>query len=144
MSKRCHISNAFSTRVRRASLVSQLIQLTNTLLISTALRLYPSVPVNLRIAQRTTWLPRGGGPDGDAPLLVRRGVGVGFLPYYLHRRKDLYGEDAHEFRPERWEGPELTNIGWGYIPFHGGPRLCLGSEFHSIPIKAINLTSLRI
>ncbi|KAF6240903.1 hypothetical protein HO173_000695 [Letharia columbiana] len=93
------------------------------------LRLYPSVPINVRIAQKTTWLPRGGGPDGDAPLLVRRGVGVGFLAYYLHRRKDLYGDDADEFRPERWEGPELANIGWGYIPFHGGPRLCLGKDF---------------
>lgn len=86
------------------------------------------MPINLRIAQKTTWLPRGGGPDGCAPLLVRRGTGVGFLPYYLHRRKDLYGEDAHEFRPERWEGSELANISWGYIPFNGGPRLCLGSE----------------
>ncbi|KAL9066240.1 MAG: hypothetical protein Q9161_007697 [Pseudevernia consocians] len=93
------------------------------------LRLYPSVPINVRIAQKTTWLPRGGGPDGDAPLLVRRGVGVGFLAYYLHRRKDLYGDDADEFRPERWEGPELANIGWGYMPFHGGPRLCLGKDF---------------
>lgn len=144
MSKRCHISNAFLTRVRRASLVAQLIQLIKTLLTSTALRLYPSVPVNLRIAQRTTWLPRGGGPDGDAPLLVRQGMGVGFLPYYLHRRRDLYGDDAHEFRPERWEEPKLANIGWGYIPFHGGPRICLGSEFRSAPIKHINLRSLGV
>lgn len=98
-------------------------------ILNETLRLYPSVPVNVRIAQKTTWLPRGGGPDGDAPLLVRRGIGVGFLPYYLHRRKDLYGDDADNFRPERWEGPELASIGWGYIPFHGGPRLCLGKDF---------------
>ena len=114
-----------------------------SLLTPTALRLYPSVPINVRIAQKTTWLPRGGGPDGDAPLLVRRGVGVGFLAYYLHRRKDLYGDDAGEFRPERWEGPELANIGWGYIPFHGGPRLCLGSEFHFQAI-IVKRRSLRV
>lgn len=97
-----------------------------------ALRLYPSVPINVRIANKPTYLPRGGGPNGEAPLLVRRGVGVGFVPYCLHRRKELYGADAHDFRPERWEGPELADIGWGYLPFHGGPRLCLGSElfFH--------------
>lgn len=94
-----------------------------------ALRLYPPVPVNMRIAQRTTWLPRGGGPDGADPVLVRREVGVNFLPYYLHRRKDLYGDDAHDYRPERWQGPDLATIGWGYIPFHAGPRICLGSEF---------------
>ena len=46
----------------------------------------------------------------------------------MHRRKDIYGQDAMEFRPERWEGPELTDIGWAYMPFHGGPRLCLGSK----------------
>ena len=94
-----------------------------------ALRLYPSVPINVRIARKTSYLPRGGGPNGEDPVLVPRNVGVGFVPYYLHRRKDLYGDDAHDFRPERWEGPELANIGWGYLPFHGGPRLCLGSEF---------------
>ena len=33
-----------------------------------------------------------------------------------------------DFRPERWEGPELDDIGWAYMPFHGGPRLCLGSK----------------
>ncbi|KAL8942224.1 MAG: hypothetical protein Q9211_001491 [Gyalolechia sp. 1 TL-2023] len=47
----------------------------------------------------------------------------------MHRRKSLYGEDADEFRPERWEGPELEHIGWGFMPFHGGPRICLGREF---------------
>ena len=94
-----------------------------------ALRLYPSVPINVRIARKTSHLPRGGGPNGQDPVLVPRNVGVGIVPYYLHRRKDLYGPDAHDFRPERWQGPELSNIGWGYMPFHGGPRLCLGSEF---------------
>jgi len=47
----------------------------------------------------------------------------------MHRSKEIYGEDANEFRPERWEGQELKNIGWGFMPFHGGPRICLGSKF---------------
>lgn len=110
------------------------------LLTSSALRLYPSVPVNFRIAHRTTYLPRGGGPTGEDPVLIPQGVGVGFVPYYLHRRKDLYGVDAQEFRPERWESPELANIGWGYVPFHGGPRLCLGSELR--PTKIVNFKSV--
>ena len=46
-------------------------------------------------------------------------LGVGFVPYYMHRRKDIYGEDAMEFRPERWEASELASIGWAYLPFHG-------------------------
>ena len=115
------------------------------LLTCPALRLYPSVPINFRVAHKTTHLPHGGGPIGDDPVLIPRGIGVGFVPYYLHRRKDLYGADAHEYRPERWEGPELANIGWGYIPFHGGPRLCLGSESRGSPSCDLRvlLTALR-
>lgn len=78
---------------------------------------------------KTTLLPSGGGPDGHSPVLVRRGTGVGFSTYHMHRLKSLYGEDATEFRPERWLGSELDDIGWGFMPFHGGPRMCLGSTY---------------
>lgn len=79
-----------------------------------------------------TTLPTGGGPDGKAPILIRPGEAVGYCVYVMHRRKDLYGEDADEFRPERWEGDALKDIGWGYLPFNGGPRLCLGREYYSL------------
>lgn len=93
------------------------------------LRLYPSVPVNSREVVRTTILPVGGGPDGKAPLLVQPGEAVGYCVYAMHRRKDIYGEDAEEFRPERWEDGGLKDVGWAYLPFNGGPRLCLGREY---------------
>ena len=48
----------------------------------------------------------------------------------MQRREDLYGPDAGTFRPERWEDSELADIKWGYLPFNGGPRLCLGSKLH--------------
>ena len=44
----------------------------------------------------------------------------------MHRRKDLWGEDAAEFKPERWEQRIPS---WQYIPFLGGPRICLGQQF---------------
>ncbi|RDL32646.1 Cytochrome P450 [Venustampulla echinocandica] len=93
------------------------------------IRLYTQIPVNVRVASKTTFIPRGGGPDGLSPLLLTKGTGIGFSPYHMHRHKDLYGDDANEFRPERWEGPELKSIGWGFMPFHGGPRICLGKDF---------------
>ncbi|KAI0866205.1 cytochrome P450 [Xylaria cubensis] len=94
------------------------------------LRLYPSVPVNSRAAIKPTILPLGGGPDGKDPVFVAKGQAVGYCVYALHRRKDIYGEDAHTFRPERWEGDELRNIhNYAYLPFNGGPRICLGQEF---------------
>lgn len=75
-----------------------------------------------------TTLPVGGGPDGRSPILVRPGEAVGYCVYAMHRRKDVYGEDAEDFRPERWGGDELKDVGWAYLPFNGGPRLCLGRK----------------
>ncbi|KAL3491421.1 cytochrome P450 [Aspergillus germanicus] len=98
-------------------------------------RLYPSVPVNSRTAIRTTTLPTGGGPTGTSPILVRKGEAVGYCVYAMHRWKDIYGPDADEFRPERWENDELDNVGWGYLPFNGGPRVCLGQEFAMLEAK---------
>ncbi|KAA6414009.1 MAG: cytochrome p450 alkane [Lasallia pustulata] len=98
------------------------------------LRLFPSVPVNSRSALKTTTLPTGGGPDGLSPVLVRKGEAVGYCVYAMHRRKDIYGDDAESFRPSRWdpdnkEGPDLKGVGWGYLPFNGGPRVCPGQDF---------------
>ncbi|KAM3086831.1 hypothetical protein ACMFMG_000954 [Clarireedia jacksonii] len=99
------------------------------------LRLYPSVPLNSRSSTCMTTLPSGGGPDGTSPILVREGEAVGYCIYAMHRRRDLYGEDAEQFRPERWDAVDeantvnLKDIGWGYLPFNGGPRVCLGQEF---------------
>lgn len=93
------------------------------------LRLYPPVPANLRFATKTTVFPRGGGPDGRSPILVRQGMGITYSPYLMHRRTELYGADANLFRPERWEDSKLAGIRWGFLPFNDGPRGCLGSKF---------------
>ena len=92
------------------------------------------MPVNTRTVHRTTFLPKGGGPDGSSPVLVRKGDNVAFCVYAMHRRKDLYGEDAEHFRPERWGDKNLplyqdeVNAAWGFLPFNGGPRVCLGRK----------------
>jgi len=91
------------------------------------LRLYPSVPLNGRTAVRNTVLPRGGGEDGLSPVFIPKGQRVDYTCYGLHRRKDLYGEDADAFRPERWE--EGVGRGWEFLPFNGGPRICLGQQY---------------
>ncbi|KAE8454401.1 hypothetical protein EG329_000023 [Mollisiaceae sp. DMI_Dod_QoI] len=90
------------------------------------LRLRPIVPANGRCAVRDTTLPVGGGPDGKSPIFVKAGQQANYQVYVMHRRKDLYGEDAMEFKPERWE---QFRPGWQYLPFNGGPRICIGQQF---------------
>ncbi|KFY57448.1 hypothetical protein V496_06417 [Pseudogymnoascus sp. VKM F-4515 (FW-2607)] len=91
-----------------------------------SLRLYPSVPQNIRFANKDTTLPVGGGHDGKAPIFVSKGQIISYNLYSMHRRKDIYGEDAEEYKPERWE---TLRAGWGYLPFNGGPRICVGQQF---------------
>ncbi|MCJ1348809.1 hypothetical protein MMC31_007042, partial [Peltigera leucophlebia] len=81
-----------------------------------SLRLHPVVPANGRMAIADTVLPKGGGPNGESPLLIPKKTVVQYHVFVMHRRKDLYGDDAEEFRPERWE---TIRPGWEYLPFNG-------------------------
>ncbi|ETN45423.1 uncharacterized protein HMPREF1541_09254 [Cyphellophora europaea CBS 101466] len=90
------------------------------------LRLHPSVPANGRCAVRDTTLPVGGGPDGKSPVFVKKGQEVSYSVHNIQRRKDLFGEDAEEFVPERWID---RKAGWEFVPFNGGPRICLGQQY---------------
>ncbi|KAL8804631.1 MAG: hypothetical protein Q9182_002439 [Xanthomendoza sp. 2 TL-2023] len=91
-----------------------------------ALRLYPVVPSNSRMAIVDTVLPLGGGPDGKSPILIPAKSTVTWSLYTMHRRQEHFGEDAEEFKPERWE---TLRPGWEYLPFNGGPRICIGQQF---------------
>jgi cytochrome P450 len=63
-------------------------------------------------------------------VLLKKGEAVGYCIYAMHRRKDIYDEDALDFRPERWEDGSLErDVGYGYLPFNRGPRACLGQNF---------------
>lgn len=98
-----------------------------------ALRLYPVVPFNVRFALKDTTLPRGGGPDGTLPLAVLKDTPVGYSTLVMQRRADLYPPvsggfaPVDEFSPERWAGWQPRP--WQYVPFNGGPRICIGQQF---------------
>lgn len=68
-----------------------------------ALRLYPVVPGNTRMAVVDTVLPRGGGEDGRSPLLIPKNQIVQWSLFSMHRREDIWGADSNEFKPERWK-----------------------------------------
>jgi cytochrome P450 len=96
------------------------------------LRIHPVVPGNARIALRNTTLPLGGGKDGMGKVFVPKGTFVGWSLYCMHRREDLW-DSPDEFRPERWlddptTGEKGVRPGWSWLPFNGGPRVCVGQQ----------------
>lgn len=97
--------------------------------INEVLRLWAPVSLNSRICLADRVLPRGGGPDGSSPLFMPKGSQLGWVLYAYHRQRDIWGEDAEEFRPERWLGERAMRFGWHYTPFNAGPRICLGQQF---------------
>ncbi|TVY31590.1 Cytochrome P450 [Lachnellula subtilissima] len=90
------------------------------------LRLHPAVPVNARTANKDTSIPRGGGQDGLSPIFIPKRMAVEYSVHAMRYRADIWGPDVERFKPERWEGRKL---GWEYLPFNGGPRICLGQQF---------------
>lgn len=101
------------------------------------LRLYPVVPYNVRVALADTTLPRGGGPDGTQPIAVLKDTPIGYSTLILQHRHDIYPThspstgkplpDPETFDPSRWDA--WTPRSWTYVPFNGGPRICIGQQF---------------
>jgi len=95
--------------------------------IKETLRLYPPIPLNIRVANKDTVLPVGGGADGTEPIFVPKDQEIVYQIFSTHRRPDLWGEDADLFRPERWRDVRTQNF--QYVPFNAGPRICPGQQF---------------
>lgn len=56
--------------------------------------------------------------------------------FEIHRDKSIWGEDALEFKPERFEPENFTKIPhYAYIPFSSGPRMCPGYKYAKITMK---------
>ncbi|KAF7819943.1 cytochrome P450 714A1-like [Senna tora] len=72
-------------------------------------------------------------------LVVPKGVNMWFFIPSLHRDPQIWGEDACEFKPERFAGgvSEACKYPQAYIPFGFGSRICLGQNFAVIQAKII-------
>jgi cytochrome P450 len=53
--------------------------------------------------------------------------------YSMHRNPQIWGEDANEFRPERFQNSAHPQH--AYSPFGGGSRTCLGKNFSILEQK---------
>ena len=79
----------------------------------------------IRYAARDTVLPRGGGKDGQSPILVTKGSSVDSNVWCMHHDCDIWGSDVHVFKPDRFIGKRLS---WEFVPFYGGPRICPANQ----------------
>lgn len=95
---------------------------------SESLRFYPPVPVELKESTAETTFPDG--------TWLPKGSVVMWATWAMGRSKNTWGDDADDFRPERWlivgdEGEPLTLktfSAFAFPVFNGGPRACLGKR----------------
>jgi len=101
--------------------------------IDETLRLHPPVPLNVKMAVNDDTLPDG--------TYVPKGSQVLIATYCMGRNKEVWGEDAEEFRPERWLTLEKRPDQFQFPVFHAGPRLCLG---HKMAYLEMTVCMLRV
>ncbi|QSZ35937.1 hypothetical protein DSL72_007059 [Monilinia vaccinii-corymbosi] len=91
-----------------------------------SLRLYPPVPFEIKQCEIATTLPDGTFLPKDAVLV--------WCPWAMNRSKVTWGEDADDFRPERWleDGVLISKTAFEYPVFNGGTRTCLGKKMAEV------------
>lgn len=62
-------------------------------------------------------------------------------PYALHRDSRLFA-NPNAFEPERWQAPDSVPR-YAYLPFGGGPRVCVGNHFALMEASIVLRTLLR-
>lgn len=77
-------------------------------------------------------------------VVVPKGVTLVINFFNLHRRKDIWGEDANEFNPERFlRGNEAKRHSHCFLPFSAGPRDCIGKNYAMLATRTILVKFLR-
>ncbi|KAL2843326.1 cytochrome P450 [Aspergillus pseudoustus] len=89
-------------------------------------------------------------PEGNAPVEI---CGHMFYPgdvlsvpsYTIHHSKEIWGPDADDFVPERWDPARLTaRQKAAFIPFSTGPRACVGRNVAEMELLVICATVFRM
>ena len=73
-----------------------------------SLRMAAVTPTISRSSLVDTTLPRGGGKNGMDPVFLPKGTEIQIILFLMFRRADIWGFDAEEFRPERWQGRPVS------------------------------------
>lgn len=94
-------------------------------IVKETLRLYPPAHLGSRIAAAD--MEYKGYP-------IPAGARVIYSIYLTHRLPE-YWPDPLAFRPERWR--EGRPVKFSYLPFGGGPRLCIGAQFGELQARLV-------
>ncbi len=87
--------------------------------IDESLRLYPAIPVMLRVAAAD---------DEVCGHHIPRGSIISVAPWVVHRHRKLW-DDPDRFDPERFSPENATSRHrYAYIPFALGPHICIGAS----------------
>jgi cytochrome P450 len=96
--------------------------------VSEALRLYPPAYAIGREALADCEI---------AGYYVPAGTTVYVSPWVIHRDPRWF-DDPQAFRPERWSGNLARQLPrFAYMPFGGGPRICIGNRFAMTEVMLI-------
>ncbi|VDC05266.1 unnamed protein product [Peniophora sp. CBMAI 1063] len=117
------------------------------------LRVYAPVYMTERNAIRDDVVPLKTpilGTDGvmRSEILVSKGDMIRFPIQVINRMEEYWGEDAHQFRPERWSKlpdtvKELPGVFSNMLTFFAGTHACIGYRFSIAEMKAIIFTIVR-
>lgn len=82
-------------------------------------------------------------PSKDTDVLgykFPKGAGVNITIYGVHRHPDIW-ENPDAFIPERWLDESINDIPkYAYLPFAGGPRVCIGNSFATMEANLLLAT----
>ncbi|XWS23055.1 hypothetical protein CRYUN_Cryun29cG0088800 [Craigia yunnanensis] len=112
---------------------------TINIIVNESLRLYPPVCNLTRSVRREVML-------GNVTLPENIELFISTLA--LHHDPEIWGEDAHLFKPERFaegvaKATKANAAATYYLPFGLGPRNCVGSNFANTEIKIVLSMILR-
>ncbi|KAM6502337.1 Cytochrome P450 [Amanita muscaria] len=113
------------------------------------IRLIPPVHSSIRVATEDDEIPtaypvrkRDGSAQEKKSVSVAKGTLIHVAIEGFNLDKEIWGEDAWDFNPDRWERlPErvssLPGLFSNTLTFSAGPRSCIGMRFAMIEIKTV-------
>ncbi|GJE84919.1 cytochrome P450 [Phanerochaete sordida] len=120
------------------------------------LRLHPPVNSMARETREDVVMPLSEpivGRNGEAmsEILVPKDTLILVGIRACNRNKALWGDDAEEWKPERWLAPLPEALGGAHVPgvyshlmtFLGGGRACIGFKFSQLEMKVVLAVMLR-